>query len=289
MTGLRRLDRSSNLAIVSDIADARSNYRPGMSRRRFVRSGLAAVAATMVPSCSPSSSTSTGPGGSNGLTGPRLTARPGSPSLAPTPGLSGLGLGAPRDGLLYVPASYSEDTPAPLFIAFHGAGGAATNWGSYYERAEERGMVFLATDSRSSTWDLIVYGGYGPDVTFLDEALEHTFERCRIDPAKIAMAGFSDGASYALSLGVSNGDLLSHLIGYSPGFHAPSDPIVGKPRVYISHGTQDAILPVSISRDDIVPSLRNDGYDVTYEEFVGGHEVPAAISESALDWFLGAL
>ncbi|MEJ2343216.1 MAG: hypothetical protein P8Y10_13575 [Gemmatimonadales bacterium] len=256
-----------------------------MSRRRFVRSGLAAVAASMLPSCSPS----TGPGGSNGLTGPRLTARPGSPTLAPTPGLSSLGLGAPRDGLLYVPASYSEDTPAPLFIAFHGAGGAASNWGSYYERAEERGMVFLAIDSRSSTWDLIVYGGFGPDVTFLDEALEHTFERCRIDPAKIAMAGFSDGASYALSLGVSNGDLLSHLIGYSPGFHAPSDPIVGKPRVYISHGTQDAILPVSISRDDIVPSLQDADYDVTYEEFAGGHEVPAEISESALDWFLGAL
>jgi phospholipase/carboxylesterase len=147
-------------------------------------------------------------------------------------------------------------------------------------------MVFLATDSRGSTWDIIVFGGFGPDVTFLDQALEHTFERCRIDPARIAMGGFSDGASYALSLGVSNGDLLTHLIGYSPGFHTPSDPIVGTPRVYISHGTQDNILPVSISRDIIVPSFQNAGYDVTYEEFAGGHEVPAEISESALDWFL---
>ncbi len=255
-----------------------------MSRRRFVRSGLAAVAASMLPGCQPSSSTSTGPGGGSG--GPRLTARPGSPTLTPTPGLSELGLATPRDGLLYVPESYSPETPAPLFIAFHGAGGAASNWESYYERAEERGMVFLATDSRGSTWDIIVFGGFGPDVTFLDQALEHTFERCRIDPARIAMGGFSDGASYALSLGVSNGDLLTHLIGYSPGFHTPSDPIVGTPRVYISHGTQDNILPVSISRDIIVPSFQNAGYDVTYEEFAGGHEVPAEISESALDWFL---
>ena len=103
----------------------------------------------------------------------------------------------------------------------------------------------------------------------------------------MALGGFSDGASYALSLGVSYGDLFSHLVGYSPGFHAPSDPIVGTPRVYISHGEQDAILPVSISRDIIVPSFRNAGYDVTYEEFAGGHELPPEISESALDWFLG--
>jgi predicted esterase len=36
----------------------------------------------------------------------------------------------------------------------------------------------------------------------------------------------------------------------------------------------------------IVPELRNAGYDVTYREFDGGHEVPAEISEEALDWFL---
>jgi phospholipase/carboxylesterase len=201
-------------------------------------------------------------------------------------GLSELGLGGTRDGLLYVPEGYSPETAAPLFIALHGAGGSASNWGSYYQRAEDRGVIFLATDSRASTWD-VVFGGFGPDVAFMDQALEHTFERCRIDPARIAMGGFSDGASYALSLGVSNGDLLSHLVGYSPGFHSPSDPIVGTPRVYISHGELDSILPVSISRDIIVPSLRNAGYDVTYEEFAGGHEVPGAISESALDWFLG--
>ena len=142
--------------------------------------------------------------------------------------------------------------------------------------------------SRASTWDLIIFGGYGPDVAFLDEALEHTFERCRIDPAQIAMGGFSDGASYALSLGVSNGDLLSHLIGYSPGFHAPSDPIVGKPRVFISHG--DPGQHSSCEQHSGTSSCRafaDADYDVKYEEFAGGHEVPAEISESALDWFLG--
>jgi phospholipase/carboxylesterase len=206
--------------------------------------------------------------------------------LPPTLGLSDLGVGGGRDGLLYVPQSYAPDTPAPLFVALHGAGGSGASWVSYAARAEARGMILLAPDSRGSTWDAI-RGAFGPDVAFLDQALQHTFDRVRIDPTHVALGGFSDGASYALSLGISNGDLFSHLVAYSPGFVRSADPIVGEPLIYVSHGSQDTVLPVSASRDVIVPSLRGAGYAVTYQEFNGGHTVPAEISEAALDWFVG--
>jgi phospholipase/carboxylesterase len=216
----------------------------------------------------------------------RVHARVGEPNLIPELGPSPLGLGQPRDGFLYVPTSYSPATPAPLFVALHGAGGAADNWTGYFNACENRGMVLLAVDSRGSTWDL-VRGDFGRDVRFLDRALEYTFSRCVIDPSHIALAGFSDGASYALSLGLSNGDLFTHLLGYSPGFMAPEDPLVGKPRIFISHGFNDSVLPVANSRHSFVPSLREAGYDVTYQEFAGGHEVLAAVGTASLDWFQG--
>ncbi len=253
--------------------------RPVWSRRDFLKAGLiGTLAGPVFLGCGDST---TEPDSN-----PRLTARPGTPSVTPTIGRSELGLDTPRDGLLYVPEGYTPEVSAPLFIGLHGAGGSADDWASYPARAEARGMIFLAPDSRGSTWD-VVRGRFGPDVEFLDRALRHTFERCWIDPERIALGGFSDGASYALSLGVSNGDLFTHLVAYSPGFMRPSDPIVGKPRIYVSHGTQDNVLPVTISRDGIVPTLRNADYDVTYQEFAGGHGVPSEISESALDWFLG--
>ena len=34
-------------------------------------------------------------------------------------------------------------------------------------------------------------------------------------------SGFSDGASYALSLGAANGDLFTHIAAFSPGFMRP--------------------------------------------------------------------
>jgi phospholipase/carboxylesterase len=247
-----------------------------MSRRDFVLTGASALGASLLAGCS----VPTAP-----LGNPRLSAQPGMPTATPTLGLSELGLGRFRDGLLYVPQSYSPDTPLPLFVGLHGAGGSASFWATYYARAEARGMVLLLPESRGATWDLVV-GAFGPDVAFLDEALRYTFERCRIAPDRVALGGFSDGASYALSLGVSNGDLFSHLIANSPGFIRAVDPIVGKPRVFVSHGTADSVLPVSRSRDVIVPRLHDSGYDVTYQEFDGDHMVPAAISEAALDWFL---
>jgi len=253
--------------------------RSGMSRRDFLVRGLGALAAPAFLGC--------GLLPSEAKVRPRLTARPGSPTATPLRGLTPLGLGLGRDGLLYVPESYSPDTPAPLFVALHGAGGSGASWASYPARAEARRMVLLAPDSRSGTWDLAL-GDWGPDVDLLDRALRHTFQNCRIDPARVALGGFSDGASYALSLGVSNGDLFSHLVAYSPGFYDPSEPMVGSPRIYVSHGTWDDVLPVTLSRDGIVPDLRRAGYDVTYREFEGYHEVPSEISDLALDWFLSA-
>ncbi len=257
---------------------ARVPSPPTVSRRSFVKSSIGALFACALPGCDSSPTESAG-------SNPRLTARPGTPTVSPTVGLTSLALGDERDGVLYVPESYSSDTPAPLFVGLHGAGGEGRNWESYYARAESRAMILLLPDSRSSTWDR-VRGDFGPDVAFLNRALQHTFERTLVDPSRIALGGFSDGASYALSLGVSNGDLFNHLIAYSPGFFSPSNRLEGEPRVFVSHGTRDPVLPVRLSRDTIVPTLRRSGYDVTYREFDGGHEVPGVISEAALDWFL---
>ena len=58
--------------------------------------------------------------------------------------------------------------------------------------------------------------------------------------------------------------------------------------MFVSHGTDDHILPVTTTRDSIVPELQDSGYEVVYEEFIGGHTVPSATTEAALDWFLGA-
>ena len=204
----------------------------------------------------------------------------------PVYGRSRLNLSPGRDGFLFVPQSYRPGVPTPLALMLHGANGDASNGiGPYSRSAEERGIILLAPASRDSSWDLM-RGGYGPDIEFIDRALEKVFARYAIDPRHIAIQGFSDGASYALSVGLANPELFSHVVAFSPGYvDQPSDP-PARPKVWVSHGTEDDILPIESTSRQIVPDLKDRGYDVHYEEFDGPHRPWPDMSEASLDWWL---
>jgi len=216
----------------------------------------------------------------------RLLSRPGPPAGAAEPGLHPLGLERGRDALLHVPPGYTPDRPPPLLVMLHGAGGTGRSvLGLVRALADELGFLVLAPDSRQQTWDVIV-NRYGPDVAFIDRALAEVFARCAVDAERVAVGGFSDGASYALSLGVMNGDLFSHVVAYSPGFLAPLSQ-QGAPRIYVSHGVADRVLPIEACSRRVVPRLQAAGYEVLYREFEGPHAVPFHVAREGVEWFLG--
>ena len=219
----------------------------------------------------------------------RLLARPAStpPPDAKTPdGLRPLGIGSGRDGLLYLPAGYgTQEKEAPLALTLHGAGGDARSGISHFlDLADEFGLVLLSPKARGRTWDVLA-GVYGPDVEFIDRALERTFDRLAVDARRLAITGFSDGASYALSLGLTNGDLFTHVIAFSPGFMAPADRR-GEPPVFVSHGVRDKVLPIRQTSRRIVPELERGGHEVRYREFDGPHTVPDPLAREAVAWFV---
>jgi phospholipase/carboxylesterase len=214
------------------------------------------------------------------------TSPPAAPSRAIDAGVHPLGLGRERDGLLSVPPGYRPDVAAPLLVLLHGAGAdAACLLPTYQRQADAAGVLVLAPDSRNTTWDMI-HGEHGPDVAFLDAALERVFSACAVRPDRIAIGGFSDGASYALSLGLANGSLFADILAFSPGFAAPPA-YQGKPRVFISHGAADTVLPIDRCGRVVRARLMLAGYEVLYREFDGGHRVPAAAIDEAFRWWLG--
>jgi phospholipase/carboxylesterase len=216
----------------------------------------------------------------------QLSAKPHEPQQADSTGLKRLLLRNKRGALLYVPSTFRAGAPAPLAVMLHGAGGNAEH-GLHLLRnyADSNGMILLAPESRKTTWDIIVESQYGPDVAFINDCLTHVFDRYAIDSKRVALGGFSDGASYALSLGLSNGQLFTHIIAFSPGFMAPVQ-VENKTRIFISHGTEDNVLPIGPCSRKIVPILKREGFAVEYHEFEGPHTIPADISRRAVEWFL---
>jgi phospholipase/carboxylesterase len=203
-----------------------------------------------------------------------------------TPGQHDLKLGdADRDGQLYIPRGYKADAAAPLMVMLHGAGNTGRGVSYAFPLADEFGVVVLAPDSRDeATWDMLLTG-YGPDVEFIGAALKHTHSRCNIDRKRTALAGHSDGASYSLSLGLGTGETFGHVMAFSPGVMKPAE-VHGKPRIFISHGLSDPIMPIDVTSRRFVPRLKNLGYDVTYREYEGRHGVTPAIVREAFEWFL---
>jgi predicted esterase len=223
------------------------------------------------------------------LTSAHLHARP---TLVSTPAPAGsrkLDLDGRRDSWLYVSQRYDPAQPAPLVLLLHGYGGhAAQGLLLLAHLADIYGLILLAPASTGPTWDVIYTHSYGPDAALLDQALDDVFKRYSVDAGRTAIGGFSDGASYALSIGLANGGLFSHVIAFSPGYIAPFRP-EGRPAIFISHGTNDNVLPVRPCSRTIVPRLRNANYPVIYHEFEGGHTVPAEVAQLSVDWFLGHL
>lgn len=186
-----------------------------------------------------------------------------------------------QDAILQLPKTENRNDLLPLLVMFHGATQSAEDMFWYLGTApEEATVAVLAPNSRDTTWDAI-RGGFGADVEHLNRVLEGTFKLAAIDPARVSVGGFSDGASYAISLGLINGDLFSSVVAFSPGFVIDGTPH-SKPRIFISHGTNDHILPINRCGRRIASSLQARGYDVTFREFEGDHEIPADVAREGL-------
>lgn len=221
------------------------------------------------------------PGGGNA----RLSSRPGTPGQSLGAGTHLLTPSNENDGVLLIPDALPSG-PAPLVIALHGAGqGAGWTRGAFGPIAQSRRFVLLAPGARGLTWDALS-SRFSYDVAFIDAALAWSFARVAIDPARVLLLGFSDGASYALGLGAANGDWIPRVAACSPGFIVPSDsPRVGASQYFVSHGRQDDVLTIESASRKIVPALRASGYTVRYEEFDGGHSLPpSALMEQLWAW-----
>ena len=172
-----------------------------------------------------------------------------------------------------------------LVVVLHGAGGSPESGLDAFRGGwDEPGLVLIAPASKGQTWS-ILRSGTDADLESVNQSLAEAYERCRIDRRRLAVGGFSDGATYALTLGVSNGDLFPAIMALSPGGIVGGQQ-QGVPRVFVSHGTEDTILPIERAGDAVVKTLRDAGYPVTYRRFRGGHEASPATSKAAVRWFL---
>lgn len=198
---------------------------------------------------------------------------------------------------VYLPRGYVQGRPAPLAVLLHGSGDRGrTMIESFQDEADHHGVILLAPDSIDHSWDLMVEAAHlrgvkkvprpGADRKRIEDALRQAVGNYSVDPHRIALIGFSDGAGYGLSLGANNASLFRTVIAFAPGLLTRVEG-EARGRVLLVHGTKDTVLPVEPTRDVFAPALRDLGFDVRLRLFDGRHEMPEAMQAEAFNWWLG--
>jgi phospholipase/carboxylesterase len=188
-------------------------------------------------------------------------------------------------GLLYVP-QLARGAAARLVVMFHGAGQTPHSVTNVLERhAREHRFALLLPKSTRPTWDAI-RGRVGPDLQAMSRLLSVCTDLTAVDPDQLSLAGFSDGASYALGVGIAFGERFGQIMAFSPGCVPHAGQATGSPGIFVSHGRTDTVLPIERTSRRLVPALLESGYRVRYHEFDGGHTVPRSAGDAAVDWLL---
>ncbi|WP_162888128.1 alpha/beta hydrolase [Sphingomonas mesophila] len=191
-----------------------------------------------------------------------------------------------------------DGSPRPLLVVLAGARDSASDLLAAYRTHADRHrfLLLIPTGQLPGSWDMIedlksrlgaefnVQPRYGRDLANIDRALADVFARAAVDPKRIGVIGFSNGATYALSIGTANPQLFGTVIALSPGPAYPTR-FDKAQRVFVSHGEKDGVLPFDNARA-IVARMRGRGMTVEFERFDGNHEVPRALFEKAIAFFV---
>ena len=204
----------------------------------------------------------------------------------------------------YIPVS--AGLHPPLLVLLHGAGHEQATMVEHFEaEADKRGLVLLAPDSRGVSWDKVLAAeappsvdspianqqshsfSRSPDADRVEQAIANLAKILPVDRAHTVLAGFSDGATFALAMGMSRDHPFAAVIAWSPGIAIRTDNPARGRKVYISHGRTDPILKFDVTKSDIVPLVKSEGGDVTFVPFDGGHDAPVWLKDEFLDAVFG--
>jgi len=189
-----------------------------------------------------------------------------------------------RDGTVYVPESYKKGVPMPILMMLHGFRSTAEAVRYTFPLAEEFGVIILAPESRELTWGQEI-PGFDTDSRYMGMAFRWVSDVLTIDPSRVALGGVSDGANYALNMGLAYGDSFNHMMIFSAGTMAPFRR-QGKPKIFLAHGTKDEQMPIDRTGRKFAAQLKDEQYDLTYREYDGGHGAPLPVVREAFDWFV---
>jgi len=206
---------------------------------------------------------------------------------------------------LHLPADFDSARSYPLVIGLHGNGGNCEEFARIWTMLDNPQIVFVAPESPYAyppapetpriayTWGLptrdeALWESADPLVADnMRSVVEEIGKTHRISGAYLL--GHSQGAAFAYLAAIKHPDLFKGVIALAGVF--PEEQITAeqnagaskKVRIFIGHGRQDPAIAFAtgVRTRDLLTGL---GYEVTFAEFQGGHNIDAGVLRRAIAW-----
>lgn len=158
--------------------------------------------------------------------------------------------GAQRTYLIHLPGAYQPGTPVPLVLVLHGLGGSGAivaRQTGFAEEAERGGFIAVFPDGRplaaagnARGWALTAENN--PDLRFIAALLDALQAEYSIDPARIFVAGHSNGAFLGYRIACAMPERVAAIVAVAGGLVNACTPSAPLSLLHI-HGTADSIVP----------------------------------------------
>lgn len=183
-------------------------------------------------------------------------------------------------------------TKSPLLILLHGYGSNENDLFSFSSQVPKNWIVVsvrapFKLNENSYRWYNVKMVN-GKIVVNIDEEersrkklielISEITTKYNVDSKKIIVAGFSQGANMAQSLGLGDPNLVTGFGVFSGRFAEEFGPHISKStalkncKAFISHGSGDTMLPKTYASENIT-KLKELGIQITYCEDTNGHSI----------------
>jgi phospholipase/carboxylesterase len=165
----------------------------------------------------------------------------------------------------FLPTGYEPNYPYPLLVFLHGHGSSEEQVLRLAPRLSRRNYISIALrgphslDPRPDGRAAYTWGPDGQDDPLVEEyvfrAVEQTRRHLHIHSERIYLAGFREGAALAYRLALLFPERFAGIISLNGAMPRHGGPLLRLPevrplRVLIGHGLANAIVPLSLARQD---------------------------------------
>ena len=199
-----------------------------------------------------------------------------------------------------LPEGYDAKKNYPLVVGLHGRYADAEYAISVWKRFGLTGFIYAAPQAPYPEKKGYGWGTSNPEVSglwnrtkaasenYIAEIVRYLIKRYSVNVDEVYLMGHSQGAAVAYSAGIKNHELFKGLICFSGWLNDNwlTDESIKKAnglRVFVAHGKGDEVVRYQrgIEARGV---LKKYGYDVTFIDFDGGHDINEEAAKAVAEW-----